>query len=1059
MVFSEALDLPREERAAYLERACGGRSALRERVEALLASHDRLGDFLEQSPQTMAAQSRVAAASGEGAGDRIGGFKLLQQIGEGGCGVVHMAEQEEPVRRRVALKIIKPGMDTKSVIARFEAERQALALMDHPNIARVFEAGATAAGRPFFVMELVRGVKITDFCDRHALTTVARLGLFLQVCDAVQHAHQKGIIHRDIKPSNILVTTSTDGTGLPKVIDFGIAKATTGQRLTDKTLFTAFEMLIGTPAYMSPEQAALSSVDVDTRTDIYSLGVLLYELLTGTTPFDTSELLKAGFDEVRRVITNQEPVRPSTRLSTMMAPALTGLCQRHQADPAKLIRAVRGDLDWIVMKALEKDRARRYETAHSLARDVQRYLANEPISARPPSSIYKVQKLVSRNRLFFGSLAVILLLIAVSLALVTISLAKERRARQEADAALRQAKADQAKALIEGAKSQQVTHFLEDMLEGVGPSVARGRDTKVLKEILDHTAQRVGQELTNQPAVEAELRTVMGHVYLRIGEFRRAEEMDRGALARAQLLYGLGSREAAAARHDLGEALLREGNSAEAESAFVEALDVRRRLLGNESGEVAASLSKLADVYRVEHRFADAEAREREALAIRQKLFGSESLEAADSMRNLSIVLNDEGKPIESEAMTREILAIRQKLLGSEHPLVAASLDDVAWAAGVNGKLAEAQTLEGDALAMKRKLLGDEHPDVARSLFLLGQRLQTRGLVTDSAWVLGAALSIQRKLLGDDHPDTLYTLRNLSWALEAESKWPEAEMADRAALASWRKMFGNESAQAVSALDDLARVLMAQKKFAETEQLLTETLTPEFLAEPGCVKLLLERVDLAGRRGRWREAAADAALVLKYMPDDHYRYHTLAPLLVRLQDAAGYQQLCRTIRAKFPATSNPYVAERVVKDCLLLPDSGSDLSWADHMADAAMDLGKTDPSMPFFQTAKAMSTYRQSRFAESAQWAERARHSSQVYAQAQAQACAFLAMAQWQLGQREAARETLQQGEKLVPAMEHLDDGGDIGAGWVAWLVARISLDEAKGVLRAGAAPRSAPAC
>jgi len=312
-VFSEALLLPTTERAAFLERTCGLDLELRRRVETLLESHDLIGDFLEH-PST---KTPNQAGPGEKPGDYIGRFRLLQQIGEGGCGVVFMAEQEVPVRRRVALKVIKPGMDTKNVIARFEAERQALALMDHPNIAKIFDAGATESGRPYFVMELVRGVKITEYCDQHALTTEERLKLFSQVCLAVQHAHQKGVIHRDIKPSNILVITNLQGDADPVVIDFGIAKATTNQRLTDKTIVTALEMFIGTPAYMSPEQAALTSGDVDTRTDIYSLGVLLYELLTGSTPFDTEELLKAGFDEIRRVIREQEPAQPSTRLSKM----------------------------------------------------------------------------------------------------------------------------------------------------------------------------------------------------------------------------------------------------------------------------------------------------------------------------------------------------------------------------------------------------------------------------------------------------------------------------------------------------------------------------------------------------------------------------------------------------------------------------------------------------------------------------------------------------------------------------------------------------------------------
>ncbi|PWU15131.1 MAG: hypothetical protein C5B50_15900 [Verrucomicrobia bacterium] len=335
-------------------------------------------------------------------GDRIGRYKLLQELGEGGMGVVWMAEQTEPVRRRVALKVIKLGMDTRQVIGRFEAERQALALMDHPNIAKVLDAGATETGRPFFVMELVKGTPITDYCDREKLSTRERLELFVQVCQAIQHAHQKGIIHRDIKPSNILVTLN-DGEPVPKIIDFGIAKATGGQVLTDKTVFTAIEQFIGTPAYMSPEQAEMNAMDIDTRSDIYALGVLLYELLTGSTPFDSKALIAKGIEEIRRVIREEEPPRPSTRLSTLDAGEQTTVARQRQSEPPKLVGMIRGDLDWIVMKTLEKDRRRRYDTANGLAMEVQRYLRNEAVVARPPSQIYRVQKLISRNKLAFAA--------------------------------------------------------------------------------------------------------------------------------------------------------------------------------------------------------------------------------------------------------------------------------------------------------------------------------------------------------------------------------------------------------------------------------------------------------------------------------------------------------------------------------------------------------------------------------------------------------------------------------------------------------------------------------
>lgn len=432
-IFEAALQLPDEQREEYVENACGGDSTLRGRVMDLIKAHGTAGSFMLAPAVAVRKTIVLSLPPDEKAGDRIGRYKLLQQIGEGGCGVVYMAEQEEPVRRRVALKVIKLGMDTKSVIARFEAERQALAMMDHPNIAKVLDAGATETGRPFFVMELVRGIKITDYCDQNKLSTLERLGLFIQVCNAIQHAHQKGIIHRDIKPSNILVTLH-DGVPVPKVIDFGIAKATQG-RLTDHTLFTAFEQFIGTPAYMSPEQAEMSGLDIDTRSDIYALGVLLYELLTGAPPFDPKDLLQAGLDELRRTIREREPARPSTRLSTMLQADLTTVAQRRHSDPPKLIHLLRGDLDWIVIKALEKDRTRRYETANGLAMDIQRYLGNEPIVARPPSTIYRFRKLVRRNRTVFVAASVGAAALVIGLILSLYLFVQDRMALKRAVAA------------------------------------------------------------------------------------------------------------------------------------------------------------------------------------------------------------------------------------------------------------------------------------------------------------------------------------------------------------------------------------------------------------------------------------------------------------------------------------------------------------------------------------------------------------------------------------------------------------------------------------------------
>jgi len=449
-IFCSALEIRSpEERKAFLDEACNGDTALRSTVDKLLASQpaaenffkeggitrlpiQKLAETLEETPHLLDSVS-ASDQPDESIGKCVGPYKLLQRIGEGGCGVVYMAEQEKPVRRRVAFKIIKLGMDTRNVITRFAAERQALALMDHPNIARVLDAGATESGRPYFVMELVRGMKITEYCDQNGLDTAQRLKLFIQVCQAIQHAHQKGVIHRDIKPSNILVTI-IDGIPVPKVIDFGIAKAVEG-RLADNTVFTPYEHFIGTPAYMSPEQAVMSGVDVDTRSDIYSLGVLLYELLTGRTPFETKELLERGLDGFRRKLQEEEPVRPSVLVTTMQGSALTQLAHLRRSEPVKLISLLRGDLDWIVIRALEKDRARRYETANGLAMDVRRFLDNEPVVARPPSRYYRFQKLVRRNKVTFLAGTMVAVALVFGLGLATWFWHQEREERKRAVAA------------------------------------------------------------------------------------------------------------------------------------------------------------------------------------------------------------------------------------------------------------------------------------------------------------------------------------------------------------------------------------------------------------------------------------------------------------------------------------------------------------------------------------------------------------------------------------------------------------------------------------------------
>ncbi len=489
------IDSP-EARQSYLQHVCSGDAAILSRVEALLRVHEQDASFL-----AFPAAGPVATIDeplSERPGTVIGPYKLLSQIGAGGFGIVFMAEQHQPIRRRVALKVLKPGMDTRQVVARFEAERQALALMDHPNIAKIFDAGTTGekdeggrmkdekeadgrsdssfrlhrssfgGGRPYFVMELVRGIPITEFCDQNHLPVRQRLELFVNVCKAVQHAHQKGIIHRDLKPTNIMVTLH-DGVPVPKVIDFGIAKAM-GQQLTDKSLFTNFAQMIGTPMYMSPEQAQMSGLDVDTRTDIYSLGVLLYELMTGATPLDSERLRTAGYDEIRRLIREEDPARPSTRMSTLDE-AVTMASANRKSDPKRLSQLFRGELDWIVLKALEKDRNRRYETASALAADVQRYLKNEPVQACPPSRWYRFRKLVVRNKQMFVAASAAVLMVLLALVTLTVSnvLIRQEQARTEDE----KDRADGAHRLAE-ARAEQIQRDLE-RLKTANVLLERGR--------------------------------------------------------------------------------------------------------------------------------------------------------------------------------------------------------------------------------------------------------------------------------------------------------------------------------------------------------------------------------------------------------------------------------------------------------------------------------------------------------------------------------------------------------------------------------------------------------
>jgi serine/threonine protein kinase len=597
-IFADAAELPAAQRAGFLDRACAGDSVLRARVEALLKALDTGERFLvdpTRSSQVGASSNGAPAAAAlqEGPGSTIGRYRLLQQIGEGGFGVVFMAEQREPVIRKVALKIIKLGMDTRQVIARFEAERQALAIMDHPSIAKVLDAGATDTGRPYFVMELVKGDPITHYCDTNNLPPRERLELFVQVCHAVQHAHSKGVIHRDLKPSNVLVTM-VDGRPVPKIIDFGIAKATSS-RLTEKTVFTEFRQLIGTPEYMSPEQAEMSGVDIDTRSDVYSLGVLLYELLTGVTPFDARKLRSAAWGELQRIIREEEPPRPSTRLSTMKE-AIAAVAAHRRTEPARLSRLVRGDLDWVAMKCLEKDRTRRYPTANDLAADVERYLTGEAVSAAPPSARYRLKKFVRRHRAAVAAAIALAALLALGIVGTTWGMFQARRERDRARQAEllaneRYEQAEKARADADRFNriASAVTEFFTQDVLDLSP-VPEGQAEPTIRQVLDRIPDKIDQYFKSEPAVEGVIRERVGQLYLKLGEPRRAADFLEAGVTLLEKHLGPEHRTTLLATQRLAELMLELERYDRAEELFGQAHRARLTVLGEDNNHTWNSL-------------------------------------------------------------------------------------------------------------------------------------------------------------------------------------------------------------------------------------------------------------------------------------------------------------------------------------------------------------------------------------------------------------------------------------------------------------------------------------
>jgi serine/threonine protein kinase/tetratricopeptide (TPR) repeat protein len=752
------------ERQQFLDRACAGDAALRAEVEALLQADDRAGSFLESPAPDLVATVDQAPIS-EGPGTVIGPYKLLEQIGEGGFGIVFMAEQLEPIRRKVALKVLKPGMDTRQVVARFEAERQALALMDHPNIAKVLDAGQTPGGRPYFVMDLVRGLPITEYCDQARLTPRERLKLFVHLCQAVQHAHTKGIIHRDLKPSNVLVTLH-DGTPVVKVIDFGIAKAL-GQQLTDKTLFTGFAQMVGTPPYMSPEQTALSNIDVDTRSDVYALGVLLYELLTGTTPFNKERLQEVGYDEMRRIIREEEPPKPSTRLSTLGQGAATVSMQRR-SDPKRLTRLCRGELDWIVMKCLEKDRGRRYQTASDLALDLQRYLHDERVLACPPSAGYRLRKFVRQNKgpVLAASLIALALVggiigtawgmfraeaarqDAVRAQLAEAARAKgERRAREEAQAS--------------EAETQAVLNFVEKKIFAAArPQGQEGglSHEVTLRKALESALPDVPRSFAGRPLIEARLRMTLGSSFLFLGEFKIAAEQFQAARTIYTRQYGPDHPDTLKSAHLLAASYYELGRHDDSLRLIQDTLARRKATLGPDHPDTLKSMQNLAVSYYKLGRHADAVKLYEETLELLKAKLGPDDHVTLLCMDNLALGYDALGRYADALKLRKEALVLMKAKLGPDHPdtlwgmmMVANSYEDV-------GRLADAFKLHEETLALRQIKLPADHPDTLWSMSNLARTYAALGRHADALKLRQETLAKRKVKLGPDHPDTLWSM-------------------------------------------------------------------------------------------------------------------------------------------------------------------------------------------------------------------------------------------------------------------------------------------------------------
>ncbi len=833
-----ALVLPAREREAFVRANAGGEELARAAL-ALLVEHDTATMSLGSAGASAGSgvgggAVGVGMIPGESPGEMVGAYKLLELLGEGGFGTVWLAERREPMVQRVALKVIKPGMDSRAIIARFEQERQALAVMDHANVARVFDAGATRQGRPYFVMELVQGEPITAYCDRNRLTVRERLELFIPVCEAVQHAHTKGVIHRDIKPSNVLVTLK-DGKPVPKVIDFGVAKSIS-HTLSQNTIFTEFGQIIGTPEYMSPEQAEQGALDIDTRTDVYSLGVLLYELLTGGLPFEPQTLRRAGYAEIQRIIREVEPPRPSTKL-TSMGEGAADAAKLRQTRLDALARELRSELEWIPLKAMRKERDRRYRSPSELADDIRNYFAGRALIAGPESAGYRARKFLRRHRapVLAGSALVLALvggIVGTSVGLARAERAAEAEREARAAESVQRALAEKAVVSERSARLEESNqrlraeaagNFLHTMLSSIDPEKAMGRDITV-KEIIDDAAAKVGESFKHDPETEASLRETLGETYGQLARYAEARDQFTRTLELRRAAIGAEHPETLTTQFNLGAMHLQLGDLATAGAILAETLEARRRALGPEASDTLLTQSLLGYVRQLEGDNEGALKIYQETLAQQKRVAGETAKDTLETMASIADVLQDLGRLQEAKTVAEELILAWGRAEGADgrgtlqaRSILAAILKDL-------GEYVESERILREVLAAKRRIFGDEHTEVLTTANILALTLEQLKKYDEAIGLLEEIRVVAARVVGEEHATTLVYRANLARMKQLGGRLDEAEREMRGLLEIHRRIDGPGAQPTLVVMNNLGLLLLDLKKPAEAEPIFREML-------------------------------------------------------------------------------------------------------------------------------------------------------------------------------------------------------------------------------------------